>query len=93
MNGNYQIVLNESVRFIRETCCHLTFLLLQRRSSLSNIRVAVEAKEWKEIKVCQEVPSISHSFFVDDLIFFSDTTMQQAATMKKCMDCFYSISG
>lgn len=70
---------------------YLFVIAMEKLSQI--IGVAVETKEWKEIKVCQGGPSISHSFFAEDLILFGKATTQQAAIMKKCMDIFCPISG
>ncbi|KAL5760949.1 hypothetical protein ACOSQ2_019787 [Xanthoceras sorbifolium] len=48
---------------------------------------------WKPIAVSRGGPLISHLFFADDLILFGHATIQQAESMKLCLDRFCSSSG
>lgn len=97
---SYKVIMNEeltdSIKLefgVRQGGLLLPYLFVVAMEKLSQIiGVIVGAKDWKEIKVCQGRGNISHSFFADDLIFFGEATMQKVAIIKKCMDCFCSIS-
>lgn len=75
---SYKVTLNEELsdQFtpqsgVRQEDPLFPYLFVIAMEKLSQIiRVAVDAKHWKEVKVCQRGPSISHSFFADNLILF-----------------------
>ena len=48
---------------------------------------------WKPIKLSREGPSLSHIFFADDLLLFSEATVEQARVIQQCLDEFCRVSG
>lgn len=53
----------------------------------------VEEGRWKGIRVSQGSPSISHLFFADDMVLFSEASLEQIEVIKNCLDLFCNISG
>ncbi|KAL6125131.1 hypothetical protein ACLB2K_073191 [Fragaria x ananassa] len=48
---------------------------------------------WKAVKASQSGPKISHLFFADDLILFTEASSLQASLHKTCLDNFCALSG
>ena len=70
---------------------YLFVLCMEKLSHL--ITSTVEIKQWKPIKVSQANPFISHIFFADDLMLFSEASRSQARILKKYLDKFCNVSG
>lgn len=45
------------------------------------IKKAVEKRDWKAYEVGKEKLQVPHLFFVDDLLFFGEASLKQAAVM------------
>lgn len=54
------------------------------------VKGLVEMGEWKSIKASRRDPGISHVFFGDDLILYSEATYEQANTMQTILRRFCS---
>jgi len=48
---------------------------------------------WKPATASRGGPPLSRLFFVDDLIFFGEATVEQARVIKQCLDMFCAASG
>lgn len=57
------------------------------------IQSAVDYGYWKAVKASQSGPKISHLFFADDLILFTEASSLQASLHKTCLDNFCALSG
>lgn len=57
------------------------------------IEAYVNEKKWKPVKVARDSPSVSHVFFADDLILFSEASIDHAHSLKACLDHYCKISG
>lgn len=66
-------------------------LCIERLSHL--IEEEISAGRWKGIKVTRSGPTVLYLFFANDMLLFGEATMQQATTMKQCLDQFCSQSG
>ena len=99
--ASYQIVLNGELsesftgsRGIRQGDPLSPYLFVLCMEKLSHtIQHAIEMNYWKPIQSSQSGPFISHLFFADDLILFSEASTSQATIMKCCMDTFCNLSG
>lgn len=71
---SYKVIMNSELSYnftpgsgIRRGDPLSPYLFLIAMEKLSQIlRVVVDTKHWKEIKICQGGPSLSHSFFTYD---------------------------
>ena len=70
---------------------YIFFLCMEKLSHL--IQSAVDYGYWKAVKASQSGPKISHLFFVDDLILFTEDSSLQASLHKTCLDNFCALSG
>lgn len=70
---------------------YLFVLCMEKLSHL--ICSAVDVKKWKPFCASQSGPAVSHLFFADDLVLFSEASISQATILKKCMDTFCGLSG
>lgn len=57
------------------------------------IQQRVHQKEWKPVKLGRQGPSISHLFFADDLMLFSQADMAQVDVFMGCLRDFAAASG
>lgn len=57
------------------------------------IMCRVNNKDWKGIQLSRGGPYISHVFFADDLILFSEANHAQAHVLKECLEVFCQIFG
>lgn len=48
---------------------------------------------WKPVKASRPGPAISHLFFVDDLLLFSEASTTQIIIMRECLDDFCLLAG
>ena len=56
------------------------------------IQAVVENGLWKPIAIKRLGPKISHLLFVDDLLIFVETSLDQVNIIKKCLQIFYESS-
>nr|KYP69874.1 Retrovirus-related Pol polyprotein LINE-1 [Cajanus cajan] len=70
---------------------YLFVLCIERLFQL--ITKEVEAKRWKPIRLAKDGPPLSHLAFADDLILFSEASMNQAEIIRDCLDRFCASSG
>lgn len=57
------------------------------------IQELAEDKKWKLIFIARGYPLLSHIFFIDDLILFTEATPDHMMVVKDCLDQFCSWSG
>lgn len=57
------------------------------------IQTKVTAGRWEGIKCAKTCPAITHLFFADDLLLFSEASMDQIEAMESFLTEFYGISG
>ncbi|CAN1763437.1 Putative ribonuclease H protein At1g65750 [Linum perenne] len=57
------------------------------------IEEEVAARRWHPIILSPGGPQLSHLFYADDIIFFSETSVEQAAIILGCLDEFCDASG
>lgn len=99
--ASYQIIVNGELsnsfsgsRGIRQGDPLSPYLFVLCMEKLSHsIQTAVEMGHWKPIQASHSGPHISHLFFADDLILFSEASSTQATVMKGVMNLFCSLSG
>lgn len=70
---------------------YLFVLCMERLGHL--IKPSVEAGLWKGIKVSRTGPCLSHLFFADDLVLFSEASQVQMREIRKCLEVFCRVSG
>ncbi|XP_040372858.1 uncharacterized protein LOC112194030 [Rosa chinensis] len=70
---------------------YIFVLCMEKLSHL--IQSTVDIGAWKAVRASQSGPKISHLFFADDLMLFSEATSDQACIIKQCLDTFCSLSG
>lgn len=68
---------------------HLFVLCMERLSHL--IQKEVE-ENWTGIKVSRKGPILSHLFFADDMVLFSEANEGQLKIIKACLKRFYTCS-
>lgn len=75
------------------TCLSMYFFVLcmEKHSLLFNVKV--KRKEWFPIKVSKDGPSISHLLVVDNVLLFSQATIQQACVIRNMFYEFCQASG
>lgn len=98
---SFQIILNGDLsdsfnahRGIRQgdpLSPYLFVLCMEKPSHL--ICTAVDIGRWKPFKASISGPAVSHLFFADDLVLFSEASNSQAKVLRKCIDAFCSLSG
>ncbi|KAL5837411.1 hypothetical protein ACOSQ3_014580 [Xanthoceras sorbifolium] len=99
--AQYKVILNGETSDSFQPGCGLRqgdpispYIFVLCMEKLSHIiKSSLDAKRWKPIKASRGGPDISRLFFADDLILFSQASLQQASTMRRCIDEFYSCSG
>ncbi|CAL0299567.1 unnamed protein product [Lupinus luteus] len=57
------------------------------------IQEKVQHGTWKPVRISRNGPTISHLFFADDCILFTQTTSSQARVVKDVLDAFCKASG
>lgn len=57
------------------------------------VSLAVDNKAWKPISLSRNGPKLSHLAFVDDLIFFAESNLEQIHIIQSILDLFYRSSG
>lgn len=57
------------------------------------IREAVRTKRWKGIKLSRYGPLLSHLLFADDMVLFTEASVDQIHIIKECLDTFSKASG
>lgn len=57
------------------------------------IERAVEQGLWKGIKLSRNEPELTHLFFTDDLVIFSEASVEQLRIVMECLDKFCKSSG
>lgn len=57
------------------------------------IQRRVEESRWKALKASRQGPRISHLFFADDLLLFSEASEDQIACIKEGLERFCKTSG
>lgn len=70
---------------------YLFVLCLERLGHL--IQSKVETGLWKGIKCTRACPTLSHLFFADDLLLFSEASLDQLEVMESCLKEFCELSG
>ncbi|CAL9013284.1 unnamed protein product [Prunus brigantina] len=70
---------------------YLFVLCIEKLSHM--IADSVHKKNWKPVRSSQSGPFVSHLFFADDLILFSEASLKHARIMKRCLDLFCKASG
>lgn len=70
---------------------YLFVLYMEKLAHLIQNKVA--NREWIQVKAPQGGPLISHLFFDDDLVLFSEATVSQAQVVLECLKQFCEISG
>lgn len=66
-------------------------LCIERLSHI--IEEAVNQGRWKGIQASRSSPTASHLFFADDMVLFSEATLEQVHVIKDCLKRFSEISG
>ncbi|OMO73212.1 reverse transcriptase, partial [Corchorus capsularis] len=64
---------------------------MERLSHL--IQYKIEARRWKPVKISKSGPPISHVFFADDLVLFSDASVKQVEVVVETLKEFNLWSG
>lgn len=57
------------------------------------IQEEVTKNKWSPITPCRDGPSLSHLFFVDDLIFMGKATVSTTHTINRVLQRFFKASG
>lgn len=57
------------------------------------INEAVEQGRWKGIKLAKKGPVLTHLFFADDMVLFTEASVDQINVVKECLDKFCIASG
>lgn len=70
---------------------YLFVICIERLSHLIND--SVHNKRWKGIKLSKYGPTITHLFFADDMVLFSEATEQHVQIIKDCLERFSAASG
>ncbi|XP_019200239.1 PREDICTED: uncharacterized protein LOC109193862 [Ipomoea nil] len=68
------------------------FVLCPERLSQS-ISLEVERGTWKGIRLSTGGPTLSHMCFADDMVIFSEASLEQVAVIKQCLDRYCEASG
>ena len=69
---------------------YLFVICMKRLSYL--IEEAISNKQWKPVPICRNGPKLSSLLFADDLILFSEATLDQAMVIKRCLHRFCEAS-
>lgn len=75
------------------TQCLLIFLFCVWRRSLFLYNKKVDEQLWLPVKVDRNGPSISHLFFIDDCLLFTEAKSSQVQLVKEVLDIFCKASG
>ena len=70
---------------------YLYVICMERLTHL--IEREVQMGSWRPLRASRYGPALSNLAFADDLILFGDASLEQAETMKKCLDTFCATSG
>lgn len=70
---------------------YLFVICMERLAHMIQERVA--KKLWTPVTLCKNGPPISHLFFADDIILFSDVSLEQSVVIRECLNDFCSRSG
>lgn len=61
-------------------------LCMERQSH--GIEETVMEGLWRLIQLVRKGPKLSHIFFIDDLVLFSEASVGQTQVIKQCLDMF-----
>ena len=70
---------------------YIFVMCLERLSQIINRRV--EENSWKPFSVRRNGLKISHLCFADDMLLFTEASLEQLEIVSQCMDMFCSTSG
>ncbi|MDV3157560.1 MAG: reverse transcriptase family protein, partial [Candidatus Phytoplasma australasiaticum] len=65
---------------------YLFVLCIERLSHL--IRNTVRTGKWKGVKLARHGPVLSHLFFADDMVLFTEASQEQIGVIKECLECY-----
>lgn len=98
---SYRALVNRETTGSFISCCglkqgdplspYLFVLAMEKFSQI--IKVAVDNRNWKEVKASRGGASSSHIFFANDLVLFKEASKSQAFVMRKFLELFCSMSG
>lgn len=74
------------------TRSRLIFFILTMEKLGHVINLAISNSKWKPIKMEKGGPSLSHLFFVDNLVFFGEASVENAIVMRDILQLFYKYS-
>lgn len=57
------------------------------------IQEEVDKGRWVGLKLVRNGLLITHLFFVDDMVLFTEASVEQLTIVKSCLDCFCMSSG
>lgn len=70
---------------------YIFVLCIERLSHM--IHSEVNKRKWRGIRTSRHGPLLTHLFFADDLVLFSEASQDQIKVIKECLDKFSAASG